>query len=73
MVQLKREVLFNGAIFAAVLFISMAAVLLVSVLAQSGTAPQATDSPSLVILSEGEEPALLIEQGEEEIAALLRA
>ena len=70
MVQLKREVLFYGAIFAAVLFISMAAVLLVSVLAQSGTAPQATDSPSLVILSEGEE---LIEQGEEEIAALLRA
>ena len=69
MVQLKREVLFYGAIFAAVLFISMAAVLLVSVLAQSGTAPQA----SLVILSEGEEPALLIEQGEEEIAALLRA
>lgn len=73
MVQLKREVLFYGAIFAAVLFISMAAVLLVSVLAQSGTAPQATDSPSLVILSEGEEPALLIEQGEEEIAVLLRA
>ncbi len=67
MVQLKREVLFYGAIFAAVLFISMA------VLSQSGTAPQATDSPSLVILSEGEEPALLIEQGEEEIAALLRA
>lgn len=71
MVQLKREVLFYGAVFAAILLVSMAAVLLVSALSHTGTAPQADDSPSLVILSEGEEPPLLVGQ-EDEIAAVLR-
>ncbi len=71
MAQLKRQILIYGAIFAALLFVSMAAVLLVSTVAQTGSSPQASDTPSLVILRSDEEgPALLVEQ-EEDVAAVL--